>query len=1775
MKFYQEYTIPDLGQGLDRFHSLDSIPDGQMFSLKNMDPSSNGQITTRKGFEQYYGVIPFRVKKLTKTGTEYAFEFDSATTIDVSSSPQGPLVVSGLLPADAGAHASDDFTTTFDTHYYGSFEVSFKETYAAGSPGTITKLASATGITQNHVFFGLASSDSNADLSNTLLIPEEIRIDKTTFAADLDYVSATDITGYFNYLEVPDQAGVVYSESFTGTTKTITGGTHNLNNGNFIIRCYATVGSDFVEVTPLEITSDSTTGSITVTFTSSDTYLIIVYAAPNFVADSAMAGLQEIDVTGVTDPFNFWEIWAVSGSTKTAVTPQSLSWDAPTNTMTIEYVGPSGTESVEIYWVAADYVANSVVVTGTDNGVDYSTTNPELVVWGIAHSGAYKTSAPQGGFTHHLDNYRSDTSDHIVTALGGNLFRADSYDDAGTTYFMASLDARGSNRVSGSQIIAPLFSPTNLSRTRGSIYDASVTSDFWATITGVAYAGTSGQVDYTFSFTSKTGTLALNTQITSSDYLTVRHCGRDINNGTHKIISVTDNGATEVVIRVANALITSTNWDEANINAQGNVFTDRLTVTETPIFSVGDDISSTNLDNKSVVATDYTSNYIYIDSVNAAETVSDGLNLYVSRTTSVIPLADGTTESVGSDATEMGFVIGDSVTITGLDNIPKIKYVNTNATATKTVTVASGVGSITLTDHNLNAGQKIVLVGADELTLSGEFTIDTGVDSDTIEFTTTASDGSYTNITLLGKTIEIDEEIDLVVGPTQISVTHQGRWTPVENPKSSADRANDTKVTHWDESDFTSQPYLRSVIVNDSMFFVNDTDEVKKYDGTNITNAGLAPFQGWAWISAETNAGGLAQGATISWDNSTSDPVTDGYFVVSSGILGLGDRIRSSNATYTVRYLDTQDSGEIFVYVEQAINASDNTATGTLTRLDIYSYYIRFNQIDTNRNIVASAVLGSDDLKIQLATASAVNIKAIGMPAFEEIDHDRVEIELYRTKKNTPGPFYRVSRKLVDYGSYNGYVLFQDTRPDNLLTQADLDIGITVQELGNQWSRPPLAQAITTVDNRLVLANIKSPPTFDIVFTGDSLSATDFADGYCTFRKSGTISTTTANNTYVFNFVNSGTTITPATDISIAVADSSHNWVDIDVTADAIYEVGHNLKTGMIVQVSNSGGALPTGLSAATDYYVIIIDADNYKLATSLVNATAGTGVSLTTGGGGTHTTTIQGNHIVLANATAAGAAAGDWIYLYHAALGDNNTLDFAGWYRIAETDTSARIIIQANHSRSLGLAGANDVDTFALRTGAVDPYGDTNLVVPVFIGTDGNFNQLYENDLDIVNRVATRLSVTLSAVMGTEPSGNVYWTGLGDRPAPWLLAQSGQSFPTGTLVVTRQDAPSDSFLFSHTNLSASTQVFVNNVLLASATTASSESRLFNSRLVVSYPGFPEIIDNPFGDPTKSDSIIDVNPADGQEINSVIPFFGQSAFGSANLSQVVVVLKTASIHLVDVVSGKTQKIQSQGQGCTAPRSVTVSKDGIMFANESGLYRLGWDMRVDWIGKPIKDLWNDELNKNQIAEFVGHNYRQNRQYKLGVVSTGSDYPTNVLVYDHTRENNITQEGVIGVGSWTEYTNHLVTGWTNQTKDSYFGNQSGQVMRIRNTGGLTDFRDDESAIANQELITGALGFGLPGNRKTVSAVTLQIQNPGTLTDVTVSTEQSLSGTFSASDQIDLTEDNQTIRYSLAERKGTFLRVKITKSGTKDEQFKLSKMTFHVKDIGSGGVKESADA
>jgi hypothetical protein len=119
---------------------------------------------------------------------------------------------------------------------------------------------------------------------------------------------------------------------------------------------------------------------------------------------------------------------------------------------------------------------------------------------------------------------------------------------------------------------------------------------------------------------------------------------------------------------------------------------------------------------------------------------------------------------------------------------------------------------------------------------------------------------------------------------------------------------------------------------------------------------------------------------------------------------------------------------------------------------------------------------------------------------------------------------------------------------------------------------------------------------------------------------------------------------------------------DVDTTDDSIAkDTGYTV--GKVIRLTTTGG-LPAPLAAATDYYVIPVFNGPFKLATSLVNAQAGTAINITTQGTGVHT--IVDPSSALSSGTYRYTAVYEWI-------------DAQGQIHQSAAGIKAQIVVAAN----------------------------------------------------------------------------------------------------------------------------------------------------------------------------------------------------------------------------------------------------------------------------------------------------------------------------------------------------------------------------------------------------------------------------------------------------------------------------------------------------------------
>lgn len=539
---------------------------------------------------------------------------------------------------------------------------------------------------------------------------------------------------------------------------------------------------------------------------------------------------------------------------------------------------------------------------------------------------------------------------------------------------------------------------------------------------------------------------------------------------------------------------------------------------------------------------------------------------------------------------------------------------------------------------------------------------------------------------------------------------------------------------------------------------------------------------------------------------------------------------------------------------------------------------------------------------------------------------------------------------------------------------------------------------------------------------------------------------------------------------------------------------------------------------------------------------------------------------VITANNT---ASAGDWVYLFWSTVATSGRpLTYSGWWQIASATATT---VTVNFAGSGAGAITTSVPDKALF--ATDPTD-----IPVPLGTDGNMGMVNGDSFDLFDTMR-RMSLSINSSMRMT---DVSIPGYGSFQ-PWLVARGGNDVgKAGRLIVRQPKAesltPEVELPSSFSGGGQSFEVFVNEIRRLPGNGVSCSTRVYPSRIIASYENYPEIFDNPTSViDTESDSAIDVNSADGQEITGILPFFGEAAFGAAQQSTVLVVFKTNSIYLVDINEKRAgrnpvQRIETEGLGCTAPYSIASTKRGIIFANDSGIYCLRRSQAIDYVGRFMERNYLDRVNLDQLALAQGHHYGNGRCYKLSLPLSTDTINSEVYVYNHTGE----EEGRLG--AWSRYDNHPATGWSNLGVDAYFGSTTGRVFSLRRVGDETDYRDDSSAIALR-VETRANDFGNSGIRKVLDAVLVNYRTlSGGVAEADVSFSADLSQEFRISTEATVRKpqsvtgiddfparDIVQIEHDTDRRRGCYFAVRVENSQI-DEDLEVAGLDYRV-----GGLTE----
>jgi hypothetical protein len=1830
---FQNISLKQLARGLDLRAVENAVTPGYSERLRNITTSSSGHISKRKGYQTYAGSLPMRARTVTHTTNKITISLDGS--INTLNLPKSPLVVFGKLGKPSAA-ATGDFTTSNTLRYYPTFTTTIPDSIAAGPQTSVFQAGRYNATYGNPLFstaINTSPTDSSWswavydwDVNNTA--PYDI--DVSTILPSLtdvffyanDYqgvggtsyattytggnaakaatvplssmtVAANTITATAHTLTTGDSvvfslasslppelsAGVEYfvinastntfqlaatsggpalsltngSYSATldarGTTYTIFASQHQLNTFFILPQIFIEAGVEWQAVLAQELLVNESTGAVTVRILNStasplSVKVLLVSSSGNETATSTNPSTY---TTTLNTPFVHIAMYdTVIANTKQFVYPDTATYNDVTKNLTFTYTGLSGT--ARFNWAYSSVQSNALVLEDTTDTFEaYVDNSPQITIWGLEHEGAYNT-ALFGGHVSHIDSYRNAQTTELVAGLGGNLYKALEFADAAVEYGYGNTEVEIQNRVASTVTLGPLFRTTGAPTSRGfgspAVTANNIDANGYAVITDIVVTNV-GEVTYTFNFSNKANNL--DSTLLEAQELTVTNAPYDLFNGTFKIIGF-NNTANTITVKNPDAVLTGI-YDSSGLDARGAVFTDKLSLSGVQEFLAGDTLtwSDAGVSTRKVLAT--ATDHVVLNGITTLLTLSGGLLVTGERHTSYVPVND-----------IKDIVTGDMCAVDGLLRQVRVRRVR----APQTLSIVSiscnnsGIATVEFNrPHNLLVNDK-VLITETLAVYDGLRTVSAIVDPFKITFNTgtntsqptvnlvgrahrtiTSITGSGTTATVVTDArhyLNVGDQI-LVLGTTKYDGVHTVTSTPSFTTftfASTVTTAYTASVTPGD-----TVAYLRGgFIIDETLNIYDDPDTPQKFTVANR----------WIPIEIPSTAFDLPTKAVVQHWTSKS---YDNQKIIRSTTVS--DNLYLTNQDDIVYKYDGTSLSQAGLPKWQAqLFTSFDTSIPALAEGPKYSYTAKD---DDARSLTLASIA-------PIKVGDIIYLDGDNVNTFIVTDIDLTQNMIFLTGQegatftnvftSSTGDIRRVRRyyyyfRLNAVDANNNLISSAVTGQEDYIV--DLNVAATIKH------RLVGLPSFSFLDyDRLELQVFRTkanvPGSYFLVQqlalnfdnTEGYIDVSDgLADEALITQDSLGLNTATVPPTINGLGTELGTTWTlPPRAAYVTSADNRLILANIKDYSNVSITLRKKNQSAEFTAADLSGKFL----KFHKDILVPGTVADNVNdLTVAYTTATPTTITNITA------TTT---SFTVL---TATTPLVGNWVYLFHHTNAPNHNLTYAGWWQVASVVPGVSFTVNFNH------AGATPTN-FPVRFVTA-----ANKALPVYLSADYNYKYFGAQDLDETDvqiRTANAINSAMRMVDVTLAGQSTF--------TPWLFAYAGSEYGLGTLIVRQETTFTSNFGLTTPAAIVSGEYYVNGVLRSPNTEISSTRRLFPSRVVISYPNFPEIFDNPYADQSESDSVIDVNSADGQEITGIIPFFGETVFGSGSVEDILVVFKTNSVYLVDIRTRQISKVSSRGLGCTAPYSIATTKDGIIFANESGIYRLNRNQSVSYVGQFIERYWQDVVNKVDMSRITGHHYAVGNAYKLSVPINDEANNSTVLVYDHQLEGR-EQE----FGAWSEYTNHPVTGWANLRSDAFFASTLGRVFVLRNSGEASDYRDDAAAITS-DVILRAMDFDQSGVRKVISTVTSHLQlRSSSQTGTQLFSSVDLNGDFEPCDVLTAEKTNNvkvvSLRSSLPRRKQIYLQLQYV-NAVKDEEFILSGVDMYAALLNNKGVREAVD-
>ena len=425
--------------------------------------------------------------------------------------------------------------------------------------------------------------------------------------------------------------------------------------------------------------------------------------------------------------------------------------------------------------------------------------------------------------------------------------------------------------------------------------------------------------------------------------------------------------------------------------------------------------------------------------------------------------------------------------------------------------------------------------------------------------------------------------------------------------------------------------------------------------------------------------------------------------------------------------------------------------------------------------------------------------------------------------------------------------------------------------------------------------------------------------------------------------------------------------------------------------------------------------------------------------------------------------AIGDYVYLHFSGADSvrASTL-LLGWYQV------------------LGLGESGGIDYVDLDYGTTPPTLSasdyTNLSITI-ADTSGNIPVPSEPENDNMGGSVSSASDVYNAVPFMLASAiNHFWAETG------IYARGGRDLSSGRLTI--YEADSVTLPAGISGLTAQGEKITVQTVVNSITPS------YPNRVIASVKNYVDIFsDVDVFEGYSLPLVQDVNPDDGEEINMTISIFAESAFGSAQRSGGLVVMKAKSMYVMDLESkynssssNVLQRIETSGFGCETPLAVVNVPEGIFYANQSGIYILDRQYNPQYVGKSLERWWQrDIVDRNYLSRCAGSNYTIGRKYRMSVPTKNSEgYTDTVFSFGFP-------ESAEEIPSWTRYGDAFnASMWANMGSNTFFSSALGFVGVLRNEGELTDYSDRGQEI-EMDITLRAMSFGMASSQKVVRHIT----------------------------------------------------------------------------------------